>query len=528
MTTLSSGVRALTDPVVVTTSGLRVEDVVRVARDHAPLLLSADVTDRVAEGRAVVERALRNDRLVYGLNTYLGHRRDERVPAEALVDYQEFIVATHVGGIGDPLPADDVRALLTARIAGLARGGSGISPEAVDALVALLNAGVHPWVPASGSVGASDLTHLAAVAEVLTGFGWVNAGGERAPGGQALARAGLEPYSMRPKDGIALISANATSIGLGALAVADAERVARLADHAGALTVEALSGNVSAFDAEVAAGKPFPGQVAVSAHMRSLLHGSRLQGPGTARHVQDPISVRTIPQVHGALRDQLAAVRNAVEIELNAVDDNPLVSADRDELLSNGNFSPMVLALSFESARLGLAHAGMLSERRVHKLLGARRPTVNTPLQAPVTEGVRGKRLPNLLVNAAASILAELKHTALPVTLNGSPLNFDVEDHAPLAPQAVALTRQAIARLETLLAIELVVAADTIDLEDGGRSLGAGTGRLYRRIRAIRDELVADGSPAMLVEAVAASLRDPAVPVVPALTPPAAAEEVPA
>jgi histidine ammonia-lyase len=375
-------------------------------------------------------------------------------------------------------------------------------------------------VPASGSVGASDLTHLAAVAEVLTGFGWVSVNGERAPGGQALARAGLEPYSMRPKDGIALISANATSIGLGALAVADAERVARLADHAGALTVEALSGNVSAFDAEVAAGKPFPGQVTVSAHMRSLLYGSRLQRPGTARHVQDPISVRTIPQVHGALRDQLAAVRNAVEIELNAVDDNPLVSADRDELLSNGNFSPMVLALSFESARLGLAHAGMLSERRVHKLLGARRPTV--------TEGVRGKRLPNLLVNAAASILAELKHTALPVTLNGSPLNFDVEDHAPLAPQAVALTRQAITRLETLLAIELVVAADTIDLEGGGQSLGAGTGRLYRRIRAIRDELVADGSPAMMVEAVAASLRDSDPAVVPALAPPAPAKEVPA
>jgi histidine ammonia-lyase len=486
-------------PVVVTTDGLRVEDVVRVAALGVPLVLTDEVRRRIADGRAVVERALGTDRLVYGLNTYLGYRRDERVPAEALAEYQEFIVATHVGGIGDPLPEADVRALLTARIAGLARGGSGISLEAVDALVALLNARVHPSVPATGSVGASDLTHLAAVAEVLTGFGWATVEGRRLPGAEALAEAGLDPCPLRPKDGIALISANATSIGLGALAVADAERVARLADRAGALTIEALAGNLSPFDAEVAAGKPFAGQVTVAAHLRALLAGSRLEQPGAAAHVQDPISVRTIPQVHGALRDQLAAARRAVEVELNAVDDNPLVSTEQDALLSNGNFSPMVLALAFEGLRLALAHAGMLAERRVHKLLGARRPLVGS--------GPMRKRVPNLLANAAAAVLAELKHLAMPVTLNGAPLNFDVEDHAPLAPQAVDLTRSAVERLETLLAIELVVAADTLDIDADPESLGHGTARLYRRVRSARDGLVAGGSPAMLVDAVSQALR---------------------
>ena len=472
--------RSTIDPVVVTTAGLTVDDVYRVAVEGAPVQVAADAMARVVAGRAVVDRALTGDRLIYGLNTHLGHMRDEPVAPETLLHYQVMMVDGHAGGVGENLPDVDVRALMLARVAGMARGGSGAHPDALRTLVAMLNAGVHPLVPEIGSVGASDLMHMAAVKMVLIGRGEARLHGETLPGGEALARAGIAPYVLEPKDGLALISANGASIGMGALAVREAGRVAALADTAGALALEAIGGNPSPFEEVAAAAKPFPGQIAVAAHVRELLAGSYLYDPETTLSVQDPLSFRVMPQVHGALREQICNARRSVQIELNSIDDNPMVCIEEDRILSTGNFHPMVLALDFDALRVGLAHVGMLSERRMNKIMAQYFREPEMVLRA--AENPDQRAYGGLLTYSAAAILSELKHLAGPATLECPPLDLDVEDHATLAPLTVMLTRRAIRMLETILTIEAVLATKTLASWPTLPRLGAGTG-------AVRDVL---------------------------------------
>lgn len=494
-------------PVCITTDGLSVDDVYCVAVEGARVEVEPAVEERVGAAHEVVERALAGERLVYGLNTLLGHLRDQPLSREELGDYQERIVAAHGGGVGDPLPDEDVRAIMTARVAGLARGASGAHPGAMATLVEMLNEGVHPLVPEIGSVGASDLMHMAAIAQVVMGRGHARYEGEVLPGLDALARAEIKPHRMRGKDGLALISANGASIGLGALAVVAARRAAALADHAGAMSLQLISGNISPFDEEVAAAKPFPGQIEVAAHMRDILADSYLIGPDVVRSVQDPLSFRVIPQVHGALREQIAVAERAVQTELNAADDNPFVSVDQQQILSNGNFHPMVLALAFEALRVGLAHVGMISERRMNKVIALRFDQEKAPLQQMVETSDR-YALSSHVVYSAAAIVSELKHLANPITLNCPPLDLDVEDHATLAPMAVGLTRRSLDRLETLLAIEVLLAVDARELQSHRPRLGTSTWRAEEVVRRAVRRAGRTAPAARAVEAVRVGLVD--------------------
>ena len=323
---------------------------------------------KILASRAVVERAVAGDRLIYGLNTGLGHMRDERVPLEVLQRYQRQMIAGHACGIGPPLDSEDVRAAMLARVSGAARGGSGLTLEAVQLLVAMLNAGVHPIVPSAGSVGAGDLMHMAAIAVVMIGLGEAELNGELLPGGEALARAGLAPIVAQPKEGLALVSSNGVAIGSGALVAAEGQRLARLADLACALSLEATRGNPSPWDEAAAAAKAIPGQIAAAAEVRALLEGSYLHDAETVLSVQDPLSFRVAAQVNGAYREQVTAAEHAVEVELNGIGDNPMVVIERDMLLSNGNFQPMQLTLAFDALRTGAAHVAMISERRMNKV----------------------------------------------------------------------------------------------------------------------------------------------------------------
>jgi histidine ammonia-lyase len=490
--------------VLLTRDGLSAEQVGEVARG-ARLELAPEVVERVRASRAVVERALEGDAMIYGLNTGLGSRRDRRVSREDLGRYQVQMVVDHAGGVGPPLGDEDVRALMAARIAGIARGGSGAHPGALDTLVAMLGAGVHPVVPEVGSVGASDLMHMAAIAMVVTGRGQARLDGRVMPGGEALTRAGIAPHELRPKDGLALISGNGVSIGLGALAVLDAERTVDLADVAGALTLEAISGNPGAFDEEAARAKPLPGQIAAAAHLRWLLAGSELAEPGRARSVQDPLSFRVMPQVHGALRDQVAAARAAVEVELNAIDDSPLVSIEGDRLLSTGNFHPMALALSFESLRIALAHGGMLSERRMNKLVTALYGEASFEFGTAKPERYS---VPGFVIYSAAALLSELKQLAAPVTVHCPPLDLDVEDHATLAPQAVMLARRALLVLEQILAIEVLVAISALDDRPRLPRMGRGTRPVYDVVRATLEPLDGNVAAATVVDTVRGRLLE--------------------
>ena len=481
-----------------TTGGLTVEDIGRLARGAA-LEVASGVIERVHASRAVVERALEGEGMIYGLNTGLGSRRDRRVSREDLGRYQVQMVMDHAGGVGAALADEDVRAIMAARIAGIARGGSGAHPGAFETLVAMLGAGVHPVVPQVGSVGASDLMHMAAIAMVVMGRGEARLEDRTMPGGEALTRAGIAPHRLRPKDGLALISGNGASIGLGALAALSAERTAILADVAGALTLEAIAGNPGPFDEEAAHAKPLPGQIAAAAHLRELLAGGELTEPGRAGSVQDPLSFRVMPQVHGALRDQVAAARSAVEVELNAIDDSPLVSIERDRLLSTGNFHPMGLALAFEALRIALAHGGMLSERRMNKLVTALYGEASFEFG---TQEPERYSVPGFVIYSAAALVSELKQLAAPVTLHCPPLDLDVEDHATLAPQAVMLARRALMVLEEILAIEVLVAISALEDRPRLPRLGRGTRPVYDVVRATLDPLDANASAATVVETV--------------------------
>ncbi|MGE5333397.1 MAG: aromatic amino acid ammonia-lyase [Nitrososphaerota archaeon] len=511
-------------PVPLTLRGITVEELSRVAVDGAPLVVAADVDERLLASRAVVEHALAGNQLVYGLTSHVGHGRDQRVDAAVLRHYQELLVRTHAGGIGDPLPEEQVRAIMLARIAGLARGGAGVHPSAFHTLVDMLNAGVHPMIPAGGSVGASDIPHLAAVALVMIGRGQAHYRGQLLAGSDALAQAGIAPYHLQPKDGLALISANGFAIGVGALTLLAAERLAILADRVGALSLEAVGANPSPFEAEVAAAKPFAGQAAVAQHMRELLAGSALYTPGRVASVQDPISFRVIPQVHGAFREQLAFARHSVKVELNASDDNPLVSIAHDRLISNGNFHPMVLALAFDALRVGLAHVGMLSERRINKVFWPHvkrlQARVGAPGAAdetgPVSDASTTPTTPTMPAQdpllalpayAAAAVLAELKHLAGPATLECPPLDLDVEDHSTLAPLAVTLTGHALHQLETILAIEALIAVESLRVQESVSHLGVGTGMTYEVVQSALQPLGAEPSANAALEATRAALR---------------------
>ncbi|MGY1643662.1 aromatic amino acid ammonia-lyase [Geodermatophilus sp. SYSU D00703] len=451
--------------VTISTAPLSVDDLLAVV-DGARVELDAGARDAVAAARAVVDEALASSAAVYGLTTQVGHLRDTRLTEEEIRGEQQFLVLSHAGGVGPPLPVPVVRAALAVRLAGIARGGSGASVAAAETLAAMLNAGVHPVVAGTASVGAADIGHMAGMAQVAIGRGRAEYRGEVLPGGEALRRAGIAPLELSGKDGLALISANGVSVGQAALAVARAERAAAAADVAAALSMEATRANPSVVDPAVGRAKPVPGQVAAADHLRELLAGSALLAPGGAASVQDPLSFRVVPQVHGALREQVAATRAAVETELAAAADNPLVSVEDRALVSNGNFHPMVLAIACDALRIALAAVGQLSDRRMSHLWEA----FFRHLAGPPPSAAHGLALRP----PAAAVVAELTQLAAPATLDVPPLDNGVEDHATGAPLSARKADAALDLLEDVLAVELLLATDVLAASPDGRALGAG------------------------------------------------------
>ncbi len=464
--------------VVVGTGPLGLGDVTDVARHHARVVVTDAVRAHVAAAHEVVLETLRGGAPAYGVNTGLGAARDQIVPEELLLAFQEQVISSHAAAIGAPLDAEEVRAVMFARLAGMSRGGSGASPQLFEALRRLLDAKIHPVVPSQGSVGAADLVQMAAVGAVLLGRGRVllgttGAAGTR-PAAQALAEAGLAPVQLQPKDALALIGANSASLGTGILAVRSLGHLIANADVVAAGTVLALGANTSVFDDALVRARPLPGQIASAARIRAAL-GRPWQTPhaddpdadslsadqaAAVRSVQDPVSLRTVPQVHGVAADQLAHVAELLLVELNSQPENPLVQVEQRRVVSNGNFSLLGLGIGFEALRLALAHIGMLAERRVALLARTLRG------HAPVADHVRAGRwrsgylVPVLLTNTAAAIVSELKQMASPLTVMGTPVGDGVEDHNSLTFGAIQLTVTAAGWVQTLLAIELLLAGD--------------------------------------------------------------------
>jgi histidine ammonia-lyase len=459
-------------------------DIVAIA-DGAQVAIGPDAREAIAASRAVVEAAIAEGRPVYGLNTRLGAGRDDRVGDDELLDFQRLVIANHRGGVGEALGERQARALVATRLAGFTRGGSGVRIELAQAYADLLNARIHPVIPARGSVGAADLTHLAEVAAVVTGGGRAFSDGVVVAGDEALAVAGLEPVVLAPHEGLAVLSSNAYSVGVGALDLSSLARRVGAWDAVVALALEALgsagpAGNLSAFSAEVADARGGAGQQASAAAVRAALEGSALTAPDRAVTVQDPLAFRTVPQIHGALREAVARALAEIDVELAARSDNPLVDAESGRMISGGNFQAVPLALALENVRLALAHVGSATERRISALSGA---------LAPARREGR-TRVPGLLAYTAAAALAEVRQLAAPATLGVTTLS-GVEDHASLAPLALQLLERSAALVDELAAIEALHAADLLGVT-GVRPAGAGTLGLFDEV----DAAIASGIPA--------------------------------
>ncbi|MFC7847502.1 aromatic amino acid ammonia-lyase [Arthrobacter sp. NPDC057388] len=502
------------------TAHIRAEDVAAAAADPSvEVVLSAEALELVGLSREVVQAAIDSGHRVYGLNTLLGSGRDTAVDRHSILDFQVQVVRYHHSGVGALLDRDEVRALILARLIGFTRGGSGVRPETARFYAGLLNSGVVPAVPRDGSVGSSDLTQLAAVAAVAIGEGQALApDGGLLDGRKALAAAGLEPLVLAPGEALALVSANSYSIGAGALELRRIQRLADLADTALALSLEATArydggGNLSPFSPAVQSAKAVDGQRVSADNVRRLVRGGWLEHPRRQVSVQDALSFRAAPQTHGAFRTQVAALAAALEVELNGRGDNPLADVGSGRMVSGGNFQPMQLALAFEALRLGLAHVGISSERRIAKLYPPQRLIRQLNLEAARTgTPLASEDLPGLLWYSAAGLLAELKFLAAPATLGAPTLSADVEDHSTLAPLALQQLERSVEAAAKLLTIEALTASyllaeaqDTDLREEAARQLGAGTGAVVARLSGLLSRQL---PAAALVEAAREELGD--------------------
>ncbi|OGB88714.1 MAG: histidine ammonia-lyase [candidate division NC10 bacterium RIFCSPLOWO2_12_FULL_66_18] len=475
------------DALILRGQGLDLAGVVRVAREGARVQLSPEARARVRAARQVVERLSKEDRPIYGVTTGLGASKDVRLAAEDLPDLQRRVLLSRSVAVGPRFGTDVVRAMLVARANAMATGGSGITPEILDTLVAMLNAGVHPVVPSVGSIGAADLPQLAHLSLPLIGLGEAEYRGARLPGDEALRRAGLHPVALGPKDGLALVSSNAASVGHGALVLWDALAALEVATVAAGLSLEGFRGNLSPLDPRVQAARPAPGQGEVASRLRAILEGSDLSDAGTARSVQDPLSFRCVTQVHGAAQAAIAFAQESVEIELNSAGDNPLVLPDDGAILSTGNFHVPALALGFDLLGLALAQVASLATGRVIQLMSP--AASGLPLFLSPYGGTRTGFA--TLQKTLTALRAEIRHLANPASLDFLPVSEGVEDHATMAPLTVRKAGEIVAGLTAILAIELMVAAQAVDLRDSLR-LGRGTRTAYTVLREVVQPLDED------------------------------------
>ena len=454
--------------VEVTGDSLTLELIERVAIGGEGVTLSDSARRRARESRAVVDDILAGDSVVYGINTGFGNFKDVVIPPDDLVQLQINLIRSHAAGVGDPFPEDVVRAILLLRINTLAAGCSGVSEGTLDGLVALLNASVHPVVPMKGSVGASgDLAPLAHVALALLGEGDVFYQGSRVPAAEALERAGLAPIALAPKDGLALINGTQVITAILSLSVILATRLVHSADIVGAMTLDALLGTDTAFDARIHEARPHAGQLASASNLRLLLRGSALRESHEAcDRVQDSYSLRCMPQVHGAVRDSLAYVRGVVEVEINSATDNPMIFVDGADVLSGGNFHGQPVALAADFLTIALAELGAISERRIERLVN---PSLSELPAFLVKEGGLNSGYMILQVTAAA-LASENKTYSHPASVDSIPTSANQEDHVSMGVTAARKTLAVASNLCDILAIELLCAAQGIDFRRPLRS----------------------------------------------------------
>jgi histidine ammonia-lyase len=427
------------------------------------------------------------------VNTGFGALSETRISAADIRALQKNLVRSHSTGVGPNLGIPEVRGMMLLRAQVLALGHSGVRATLVDTLAAMLNKGVHPRIPAQGSVGASgDLAPLAHLALAMIGEGEAELDGRMMSGGEALAAAGIAPVVLEAKEGLALINGTQYMASLGTLALLDAERLCRAADVAGAMSLEALKGSSRPFDPRLQAARPHAGQAIVAKNMRALLAESEIaESHRDCGKVQDAYSLRCMPQVHGATRDALAWVRGVLEVEINSVTDNPSVFLNPDgsaDLISGGNFHGQPLALALDLAAMAVAELANLSERRVEQLVNPALSTGLTPFLAAGSGLHSGFMIAQV---ASASLVSENKVLAHPASVDSIPSSAGKEDHVSMGSVSARKLAQIVTNVRHALAIEIMTAAAGVDQR---RPLKPSTGvaAAQRTVRAVVAEMTED------------------------------------
>jgi histidine ammonia-lyase len=468
---------------------MTLEHLVAIAREGARVRLSGESEELINASRRLVEKWVQEGRIVYGITTGFGALSDVTISRENSRSLQENVLMSHAAGVGDILDQETTRAVLALRIKDLAQGRSGIRLIAVQQLIELLNRDVLPLVPEKGSVGASgDLAPLAHLSLVLIGLGEAFSHGERLSGAEALRRAGLEPLRLEAGEGLALVNGTQVTGALGGLAVSDAERLSKMADIAASMSLEVLMGSRTEFDPRIHRVRPHPGQAAAADNMARITRNSEIiSSHRDCSRIQDAYTLRCSPQVHGASKDAIAYAKRVVETEMNSSTNNPLIFPESGEFLLGGNFHGQPLALALDFLSLAVAELANISERRIERLVN---PNLSGLPAFLVSSGGLNSGF-MIAQYTAAALVSENKVLSHPACVDSIPTSANKEDHVSMGPIAARKCREIVRKAEHVIAIELLCAAQAMDLFTNMRP-GEGTCAAYQGIRGVVPHLERD------------------------------------
>jgi histidine ammonia-lyase len=500
------------EPLLLTGDDLTLDDVWDVAVDGREAMLGEVAVERLQRARALVDTHRHEH--TYGVNTGFGRFVSETIPDDQVDELQLRLLRSHACGVGEPYPPDVTRAAMLLRANTLAKGYSGARVPTVELLLELLRAGVLPRVPARGSVGASgDLAPLAHLALPLVGEGEAWFEGALLPGADALGRAGLTPVVLGPKEGLSLINGTQFMTAMAALALVRAGRLARAADVACAMSLEALQGSLTSFHPAIHAARPLVGQGRSAGNVRALLEGSAIiESHRWCDKVQDAYSLRCAPQVHGASRDLLAYAEATVAVELNAATDNPLVLVDEGTIVSNGNFHGQPVAFALDTLALAVAELASISERRVERLVNPALSDGLPPFLVPAEEGLNsGFMIPQYV---AAALVSENKALAHPASVDSIPTSAGQEDHVSMGNAAGLKALVVLANAERVLAIELLAGAQAVEFLaplEPGRGVAAARAFVRELSPRLREDRSLSSDIELVAEAVCSGGLDAAL-----------------
>ena len=468
---------------------LTLADVMRVANDGAPVALAFDARDRIVKSRAYIDKLVAEGRTVYGVTTGFGKLSNVRIAPADVQQLQRNLVRSHAMGVGENLSQEIVRGMLLLRAQSLALGYSGIRVEVIELLIGMLNHGIHPLVPSQGSVGASgDLAPLAHMALALMGEGKVAFGDAVIPAAGALAEVGLTPVTLEAKEGLALINGTQAMTSIGALAIYDALELATAADIAAAMSLEALKGSRSPFDARVTTLRAHPGAADTAANVRAISADSPIHAShADCDKIQDAYSLRCVPQVHGASRDALRHAAEVLTREINAVTDNPLVFAEDDTVISAGNFHGQPVALVMDYAKIAIAELANISERRIEHMMD---PAVSG---LPAFLAHQGGLHSGLMISqyTAASLVSENKVLAHPASVDSIPTSANQEDHVSMGTISARQCAMILENARWVIAIEVLSATQALEFHKPLEA-GPGVGAAVTLVRSVVPPLDAD------------------------------------